>query len=91
MDELLITRGGSKKLLPDAESGVMAGKVNKAGITPARRIEAAIQRGVPIYNQDDHAGCVAIYLACLVELADDPSLERPYDVPFRCSNSSHRL
>ena len=46
-----------------------------AAMSPAERIEAAIQQGVPVFNQGDHAKCVAIYQECLMAMAKDERLD----------------
>ncbi len=62
-------------LLPEAKTpdGEQA-KAEKP--TPAERIEAAIARGVPVFNDGDPAGCAAIYLECLKALAAEPSFDQ---------------
>lgn len=65
-------------LLPPARSEAgkkMPERMETADMKPAERIENAISRGVPIFNQGDHAGCAAIYMECMTALADDPSLD----------------
>jgi uncharacterized surface protein with fasciclin (FAS1) repeats len=44
-------------------------------LSPERRIEAAIEKGVPIFNEGDHAKCAEIYQECLVSLAADERID----------------
>ena len=41
------------------------------GLSPAKRIEEAIDQGVPVFNGGDHAKCAKIYKSCLEALIDD--------------------
>ena len=43
----------------------------KSDLDPAERIEAAIERGVPIFNGGDHAKCAEIYKTTIQSLAAD--------------------
>ena len=55
-------------LLPE-EMGVSSGSAEvSSSKSPAKLIESAIDRGVPIFNQGDHQGCADIYRDCLQEL-----------------------
>jgi hypothetical protein len=61
-------------LLPPApEAGAKGEKT--ASVEPAERIEAAISRGVPIFNHGDHAQCADIYKTCLETLANDEKVD----------------
>lgn len=62
-------------LLPDANAGKAGQGKPEVSMTPRARIEAAITRGVPVFNSGDHAGCATIYLACIKELTKEPSLD----------------
>ena len=44
-------------------------------MTPAELIEAAIEKGVPVFNDGDHGKCADIYAACLKMLAKDKMVE----------------
>jgi uncharacterized surface protein with fasciclin (FAS1) repeats len=61
-------------LLPDEKPDT---KMDKKDVsqTPAERIEAAVTRGVPVFNRGDHADCAAIYQECMKALVEDPSLD----------------
>jgi len=61
-------------LLPEAKTDAEKEK-KEAALDPAERIEAAITRGVPVFNSGDHAACAAIYLNCMKAIAEDPSLD----------------
>jgi uncharacterized surface protein with fasciclin (FAS1) repeats len=61
-------------LLPPApEAGAKGEKT--ASMEPAERIEAAISRGVPVFNDGDHAQCADIYKTCLETLANDEKVD----------------
>lgn len=47
----------------------------KTAMAPAERIEAAIEEGVPIFNNGDHAKCAEIYQSCLVALSEDERID----------------
>lgn len=47
----------------------------KPDLSPERRIEAAIEEGVPVFNEGDHAKCAEIYQECLVSLAGDERID----------------
>ena len=44
-------------------------------VRPTKRIEAAIERGVPIFNGGDPGKCAAIYKDCLAELSKEESID----------------
>lgn len=60
-------------LLPEVKTETTKEK-EQASLSPADQIEAAISRGVPVFNSGDHAGCAAIYLGCMKALAEDSSV-----------------
>ena len=47
----------------------------KTAMAPAERIEAAIEKGVPIFNNGDHVRCAEIYQSCLVALSEDKRID----------------
>jgi hypothetical protein len=49
-------------------------KKSASAPSPVERIEAAIDRGVPVFNEGDHEKCAAIYRECLVNLSEDEAL-----------------
>jgi uncharacterized surface protein with fasciclin (FAS1) repeats len=61
-------------LLPEVKADAKR-KKEQVSLPPAGQIEAAITRGVAVFNSGDHAGCAAIYLDCMKALAGDPSLD----------------
>lgn len=62
-------------LPPGTENGGDDGR-GETSMSPAGLIEAAIQQGVPVFNQGDHGKCAAIYQKCLMDLAKDERLDR---------------
>ena len=61
-------------LLPPVPEAGAKGETT-ASMEPAERIEAAISRGVPIFNHGDHAQCADIYKTCLEILANDEKVD----------------
>ncbi|NIP94505.1 MAG: fasciclin domain-containing protein, partial [Akkermansiaceae bacterium] len=61
---------------------------------PRKMIEAAIKRGVPVFNKGQHGSCAAIYERCLEGLAENERLESGVRAGLRKvldrSRSSHR-
>lgn len=47
----------------------------KAAMSPAKQIEGAIDRGVPIFNGGDPGKCAEIYKECLTGLAKDEAID----------------
>ncbi|MBK1828460.1 CIA30 family protein [Haloferula rosea] len=66
-----------KVLLPAEKSEACESctSCEQTAMAPADRIQAAIDKGVPIFNRGDHAKCAEIYEACLVELAKDEQMD----------------
>ncbi len=62
-------------LLPPAPQSEAGGPNKAASVDPAKRIEAAIRRGVPVFNHGDHAQCADIYKACLEGLSEDDRVD----------------
>ena len=46
----------------------------KQAISPTKRIESAVKKGVPVFNHGDHGKCADIYAACMQTLVNDRSL-----------------
>ncbi|MGI9240830.1 MAG: hypothetical protein ACR2RV_08515, partial [Verrucomicrobiales bacterium] len=44
-------------------------------LSPSKQIETAIEQGVPVFNDGNHAKCAAIYKGCLAELAKEDSID----------------
>ncbi|MGI9244334.1 MAG: fasciclin domain-containing protein, partial [Verrucomicrobiales bacterium] len=61
-------------LLPGGEKGDKD-ETAKTGVEPGALIEKAIERGVPIFNDGNHAKCAEIYRACLEEISSNKSVE----------------
>ena len=66
-----------KVLLPEADSSDCdsCSPREETAMAPIDRIEAAIEKGVPVFNGGNHAGCAEIYEACLSALAQDEQME----------------
>ncbi|MEP4079808.1 CIA30 family protein [Haloferula sp.] len=62
-------------LLPGSTSKEKQKPATAKTIAPDRRIEGAIEKGVPVFNQGDHEKCADIYRDCLTSLASDRSLD----------------
>jgi len=63
-------------LLPKEEKKGRASKDSKAAsMSPTEQIEAAIEKGVPVFNDGDHAGCASIYAECLMTLAKNETMD----------------
>ncbi|MGB6220592.1 MAG: CIA30 family protein [Haloferula sp.] len=64
-----------KVLLPEKKT--MPKNKSRAATSPSTsdRIEAAIERGVPIFNKGDHEKCADIYRQCLTNIANDESID----------------
>jgi len=62
-------------LLPPYENKQSGNKQKGAPIGALKRIENAIDIGVPTYNSGDHAKCAAIYRECLMGLSQDNSVD----------------
>lgn len=64
-------------LLPAAKTTSNGGcKPSTAGtMSPAGLIEAAIKKGVPVFNHGDHEGCARIYMTCAQALTKHGSLD----------------
>ena len=61
IDAVLLPSSASK----DAGSGKTAGQM----------IEEAIERGVPVFNGGDHAGCATIYRKCMMGIAQSDQVD----------------
>lgn len=57
-------------LLPSSAS-----KDAGSGKTAAQMIEEAIERGVPVFNGGDHAGCATIYRKCMMGIAQSDQVD----------------
>lgn len=62
-------------LLPPAAGDDTKSAKAKPDMTPAQRIEDAVERGVPVFNRGNHAECAKIYETCLKELIADKRLD----------------
>ncbi|MDE0835739.1 MAG: CIA30 family protein [Akkermansiaceae bacterium] len=62
-------------LLPKEKKKASRSARKKAPIGALKRIENAIDIGVPIFNSGNHKKCAAIYRECLMSLAKDKSLD----------------
>jgi uncharacterized surface protein with fasciclin (FAS1) repeats len=58
-------------LLPPANSGERQSKSK----SPLEKIEMAIKKGVPIFNDGDHEKCAAIYRDCLVSVSKTKEMD----------------
>lgn len=64
-----------KVLLPEKKQDPKSKTKSAQSISPSQRIEAAIERGVPIFNQGEHEKCADIYRQCLTDLTKDEEVE----------------
>ena len=70
-------------LLPPESGEIHPGDEKKSGtcepgkesITPLETIRAAIEKGVPVFNGGDPAGCASIYQDCVQSLIDDTRVD----------------
>ncbi len=47
---------------------------HKSAMSAAKRIEAAVKKGVPVFNHGDHGRCADIYAECMQALVKDSGL-----------------
>lgn len=64
-----------KVLLPEKKKKAKGHSQAAQSMSPSQRIEAAIELGVPIFNQGDHEKCADIYSQCLTELTKDQAID----------------
>lgn len=62
-------------LLPKEKTKAKKAEAKKQAMTPAELIEAAIEKGVPVFNHGDHGKCADIYAACLKMLSKEEVVE----------------
>jgi len=62
-------------LLPEKKKKAKGHSQAAQSMSPSQRIEAAIELGVPIFNQGDHEKCADIYSQCLTELTKDQAID----------------
>ncbi|MCH7228408.1 CIA30 family protein [Haloferula sp. A504] len=70
LDAVLLPPSKRQSSKGDCEDGC------ETAMHPTERIEAAIERGVPIFNGGDHAKCATIYRECLLQLSTDGSIDK---------------